>query len=347
MDTSSTVTAVAPSTAATVTQSQVPISEGESVPTVPAGPARAILQCFAGQAQLAAALNRQGLFTYGVDRVKHKSALAPVWQMDFSSRSTCDSVLTWLDRQKIAGVMMCIPKHPPESLTLAFMFAVIAGCLEKNLPLVLEGPTQAPFWESLEHLPVSQRPQHNLQVNWAVWDPCRHGRSLVMSNLPEVCTLRRDMPTQVAKPPFQHCKPDGYPAAFVTALAVVFQSGLSARALPCSTPARINKATRVAAMHQPRGATAALVPEWKLVVYVLLPRAVEQDPFSGGKRLQQDWQVPSDVRVLPGLATLPKDSQLLSRTQTGGTLSPQLQREMKQLNGDTVLRVGQGIPLNS
>ena len=215
MDTSSTVTAVAPPTAATVTQSQVPVSEGESVPTVPAGPARAILQCFAGQAQLAAALNRQGLFAYGVDRVKHKSALAPVLQMDFSSRSTCDSVLTWLDRQKIAGVMMCIPKHPPESLTLAFMFAVIAGCLEKNLPLVLEGPTQAPFWESLEHLPVSQRPQHTLQVNWAVWDPCRHGRSLVMSNLPEVCTLRRDVPTQVAKPLFQHCKPDGYPAALL------------------------------------------------------------------------------------------------------------------------------------
>ena len=42
MDTSSTVMAVAPPTAATVTQSQVPVSEGESVPTVPAGPARAI-----------------------------------------------------------------------------------------------------------------------------------------------------------------------------------------------------------------------------------------------------------------------------------------------------------------
>ena len=340
VDTSSTVTAVVPLTTAAVTQSQVPVSEGESVPIVPAGPARAILQCFAGQAQLAAALNRQGLFAYGVDRVKRKSALAPVLQMDFSSRSTCDSVLTWLDRQKIAGVMMCIPKHPPESLTLAFMFAVIAGCLEKNLPLVLEGNTRAPFWESLEHLPVSQRPQHTLQVNWDIWDPCHHGRSLVMSNLPEVCTLRRDAPTQVAKSPFQHFKPDGYPAAFATALAAVFQSGMSARALSCSTPARINKAARVAAMHQPRGVMAALVPEWKLVVYVLLPRAVVQDPFSGGKRLQQDWQVPSDVRVLPGLATLPKDSQLLSRTQTGGTLSPQLQREMKQLNGDTVLRVG-------
>ena len=113
VDTSSAVTAGAPLTTAAVTQSQVPVSEGESVPIVPAGPARAILQCFAGQAQLAAALNRQGLFAYGVDRVKHKSALAPVLQMDFSSRSTCDSVLTWLDRQKIAGVMMCIPKHPP------------------------------------------------------------------------------------------------------------------------------------------------------------------------------------------------------------------------------------------
>ena len=276
VDTSSTVTAVAPLTTAAVAQSQVPVSEGESVPIVSAGPARAILQCFAGQAQLAAALNRQGLFAYGVDRVKHKSALAPVLQMDFSSRSTCDSVLTWLDRQKIAGVMMCIPKHPPEPLTLAFMFAVIAGCLEKNLPLVLEGHVRTPFWESLEHLPVSQRPQHTLQVNWDVWDPCRHGRSLVMSNLPEVCTLRRDTPAQVAKSPFQQFKPDGYPVAFATALAEVFQSGLSARALSCSTPARINKATRVAAMHQPRGAMAALVPEWKLVVYVLLPRAVVQ-----------------------------------------------------------------------
>ena len=159
VDTSSTVTAVAPSTAAAVTQSQVPVSEGESVPIVPAGPARAILQCFAGQAQLAAALNRQGLFAYGVDRVKHKSALAPVLQMDFSSRSTCDSVLTWLDRQKIAGVMMCIPKHPPESLTLAFMFAVIAGCLEKN--------TCLSFWRGIRGLPSGK-----------AWNTCLSRRGL-------------------------------------------------------------------------------------------------------------------------------------------------------------------------
>ena len=50
--------------------------------------------------------------------------------------------------------------------------------------------------------------------------------------------------------------------------------------------------------------------------------------------------MPAGVRVLPGLATLPVDSQLLSRTQTGGNLSPQLQQEMQRLNGSLVLRVG-------
>ena len=53
------------------------------------GPTRAILQCFAGQARVAAALLAQGYFAYGVDRVKHKSAMAPVLQMDLSSRTAC------------------------------------------------------------------------------------------------------------------------------------------------------------------------------------------------------------------------------------------------------------------
>ena len=86
-------------------------SEGVLDATGPTGPTRAVLQCFAGPAQLASALVKQGYFSYGVDRVKHKSAMAPVLQMDLSSRSACDSVLTWLDKQKVAGVMLCIPRH--------------------------------------------------------------------------------------------------------------------------------------------------------------------------------------------------------------------------------------------
>ena len=93
-------------------------------------------------------------------------------------------------------------------------------------------------------------------------------------------------------------------------------------------------------MKQPKGVMSEVVPEWKLVVYVLLPRSFGTDPFAGTKRLKQAWPVPEGVRVLPGLKTLPADSQLLSRTQSGGNLSPQLQQEMQQLNGSWVLRVG-------
>ncbi|CAE7272750.1 unnamed protein product, partial [Symbiodinium sp. CCMP2592] len=51
-------------------------------------PIRAILQCFAGQARVASALIKQGYFSYGVDRFKQKAAMAPVLQMDLSTRET-------------------------------------------------------------------------------------------------------------------------------------------------------------------------------------------------------------------------------------------------------------------
>ena len=158
--------------------------------------------------------------------------------------------------------------------------------------------------------------------------------------MPEIVALSRDVPAPAPRTGEPNTSTAGYPAAFANTLAEVFIAGLTARNLPCLNPSRINKATRVAAMQQPRGALSEIVQEWKLVVYVLLPRSVGADPFAGAKRLKQEWPVPEDVRVLPGLKTLPADSQLLSRTQTGGNLSPQLQQEMQQLNGSCVLRVG-------
>ena len=166
------------------------------------------------------------------------------------------------------------------------------------------------------------------------------GRSLVISNLPEIVVLRRDVPESTTRGAQVGGANTGYPAAFAHALAEVFIAGITTRRLPCLNPARINKATRVAAMKQPKGVMSEVVPEWKLVVYVLLPRSFGTDPFAGTKRLKQAWPVPEGVRVLPGLKTLPADSQLLSRTQSGGNLSPQLQQEMQQLNGSWVLRVG-------
>ena len=96
-------------------------SEGAPGATCQTGPTRAVLECFAGQAQLASALIKQGYFSYGVDRIKQKSAMAPVLQMDLSSRTACDLILSWLDQQKVAGVMICIPKHELEQLTTAFV----------------------------------------------------------------------------------------------------------------------------------------------------------------------------------------------------------------------------------
>ncbi|CAE7427959.1 unnamed protein product [Symbiodinium sp. CCMP2592] len=155
-------------------------------------PIRAILQCFAGQARVASALIKQGYFSYGVDRFKQKAAMAPVLQMDMSTRETCDSVLTWLDKGKIAGVMICIPKHASEPVTTAFILAVMAGCLSNNLPLILEGSVSSPFWESLQRLPSAQHPPHQVEVDWRFWDSHSKQRSLVLSNMPEVLTVRRE-----------------------------------------------------------------------------------------------------------------------------------------------------------
>ena len=131
-------------------------SEGAPGATCQAEPTRAVLECFAGQAQLASSLIKQGC----VDRVKQKSAMAPVLQMDLSSRTACDLILTWLDQQKVAGVMVCVPEHALEQLTTAFVYSVIVGCVVRDLPLVLEGSVISPFWKGLEQLPQEQRPHH-------------------------------------------------------------------------------------------------------------------------------------------------------------------------------------------
>ena len=208
-------------------------SEGVLHETGHAGPTRAVLQCFAGPAQLASALVKQGYFSYGVDRVKHKSAMAPVLQMDLSSRSACDSILTWLDKQKVAGVMICIPKHSLEPTTLAFVYAVVAGCMGNDLPLVLEGVSTSHFWKGLEGLQPEQIPPHRCEVEWRCWSNAHSGRSLVISNLPEIVVLRRDVPESTTRAAQVGAYNTGYPAAFAHALAEVFIAGITARSLPC------------------------------------------------------------------------------------------------------------------
>ena len=95
--------------------------------------------------------------------------MAPVLQMDLSSRTACDLILTWLDQQKVAGVMICVPKHELEQLTAAFVYSVILGCVVRDFPLILEGSTSSPFWKGLEQLPQEQRPHHRVEFEWRHW----------------------------------------------------------------------------------------------------------------------------------------------------------------------------------
>ncbi|CAE7540441.1 unnamed protein product [Symbiodinium sp. CCMP2592] len=281
-----------------------PVASEDFSPAPPTQePARAVLQCFAGQTRVASALIKQGYFSYGVDRFKQKAAMAPVLQMDLSTREADGRVL---EQQ---------PAHGSE------------------------GSVSSPFWESFNRLPSAQHPPHRVEVDWQLWDSHSKQRSLVRSNLPEILTVRREAAPMGRKVQQRSEAQTGYPPAFATAIAEVFIAGLTQRQLPCRSPALTNKSLRVSAMNQPRGAMPEVVSEWKLVVYVLLPPQVE-DPFGGSKRLKQDWRVPHGARVLPELKLLPQDSQLLSRTQSGGQLSPQLQQEMQNLNGASVLRVG-------
>ena len=153
------------------------------------------------------------------------------------------------------------------------------GCVVRNLPLALEGSASSSFWKSFAQLPQEQRPHHRVEFEWRHWGAPTWGRALIFSNMPEITTVRREALMCTPQNSVSSASLAGYPVAFATALAEVFISGLTDRQLPCLNPARINKAARVAAMQQPRGALAEVVPEWKLVVYVLLPSATVTDPF--------------------------------------------------------------------
>ena len=71
-------------------------------------------------------------------------------------------------------------------------------------------------------------------------------------------------------------------------------------------------------------------------IFVLL----DFSDFAGDKRLKEAWLVPPGVIVVPSMQVLPADSQLLSRAQSGGPMSPQLQQKIQEMGEVSILRVG-------
>ena len=101
-----------------------------------------------------------------------------------------------------------------------------------------------------------------------------------------------------------------------------------------------NQAHRQLGQTQPTGAgIAQLVHEWKVIAYVVAD-ADAAAPLTQDKRLSQEWLIPQGIVILPAMTKLPAGTQILSRTQKGGKLSPLLSKELESKPGASVFRVG-------
>ena len=320
--------------------------QGSSSEPMPAGasstagaPSRAILQCFSGPASFAAAALRQGLMAYGVDFFRPKAAVAPVLQMDFASTKTQNLLFQWLERSKIAGVLFCIPSMSLSDDVIQFFLSFLAGCLQRAVPLVIEGHPGSGFWSALGESEVLAGLPHDLTFQW---NDHKGAKTRIVSDIPEIRVasgtpvLPRQLGSRQAKEVSL-----AYPPAFATMLADVFSTATEARGICCRSAKIANRQLRASAMLQPRGVSPyPVVDEWKLVVYVLVPVHLGCDPFEGNKRLKEAWTVPPGVVLAPALKSLPVDSQLLSRAQSGGLISPQLQQTIQAMGEASILRVG-------
>ena len=108
-----------------------------------------------------------------------------------------------------------------------------------------------------------------------------------------------------------------------------------------------NQAHRQLGQTQPTGAgIAQLVHEWKVIAYVVAD-ADAAAPLTQDKRLSQEWLIPQGIVILPAMTKLPAGTQILSRSQKGGKLSPLLSKELESKLGASVFRVGIPWPMLS
>ena len=131
-----------------------------------------------------------------------------------------------------------------------------------------------------------------------------------------------------------------YPHGLATALAQVFLQRLQEMSVNVTSHAASNQAHRQLGQTQPTGAgIAQLVHEWKVIAYVVAD-ADAAAPLTQDKRLSQEWLIPQGIVILPAMTKLPAGTQILSRTQKGGKLSPILSKELESKPGASVFRVG-------
>ncbi|CAE7242947.1 unnamed protein product, partial [Symbiodinium sp. CCMP2456] len=239
----------------------------------------------------------------------------------------------------MGGVLICVPAMALPADVIRFCVHFASSCLQRSLPLVIEGRPESPLWSALGESRALTGLPFDLVVNWK---DHKSETTRIVSNMPEIQVVSSTtvVPRQSGSRPTKEAG-FAYPAAFATMLADVFSTAIEARGIRCRSAKIANRHLRASAMLQSRGASPyPVVDEWKLVVYVLVPVQCGCDPLAGDKRLKEAWPVPPGVAVAPSMQVLPADSQLLSRAQSGGLVSPQLQQKIQEMGEVSILRVG-------
>ena len=229
-----------------------------------------------------------------------------------------------------------------------FSADAVKYCLKQNIPFTIENPSGSLFWLTSFW---AQVPTDDLAV--VDFQACAFGGkrpkwTRIVSNMPNVLSLYRLCLGCQDHAPWGRNQ-DGswataaeaaYPHGLATALAQVFLQKLQEMSISVVSHAVSNQEHRQLGQTQPAGAgLQQLVHEWKVIAYVVADAAAAA-PLTKEKRLTQEWSVPQGIVVLPAMTKLPAGTQILSRTQKGGKLSPLLSKELESKPGASVFRVG-------
>ena len=229
-----------------------------------------------------------------------------------------------------------------------FTAKVVALCKEANIPWVVENPRNSLFWMTSAWTSVQSSADVTIDLQACAFGGLRPKWTRLVGNMEQLQLLARTCPGCVAHAPWGR-KPDGswataeeaaYPVGLCTEWAAMLHDVLNSRGVCCVSHSAVNKGVRENANVQARGTPVfPLVDEWKCIVYIVGP-SPELSALKRGKRLLEDWSVPDGTMALPAVPRLPRGSQILSRSQKGGRLSPQLSAILNKHPEHEVFRVG-------
>ena len=271
------------------------------------GPAKAILELFAGSARLTSAILRLGAMAYGVDHVRYKHAEGPILELDLTKPPHQQLVMYWLSAGKIAAVHLGPPcgtasrareiirtgwdpvplrsdqerdaaRVAAANVLYQFSASIVEYCLQHNIPFAIENPSSSLFWLTSFWAQVPTADLAVVDFQACAFGGKRPKWTRIVSNMQDVLSLCRLCPGCQDHAPWGRNQ-DGswataseaaYPHGLATALAQVFLQKLQEMSVNVISHSVSNQEHRQLGQTQPAGAgLQQLVHEWKVIAYQL------------------------------------------------------------------------------